>query len=262
MLDWFRKTAPIRVKLRALQRVLVVLSCLGLLAAVLGAGGMPTLAICLAAAAVAGTLVATEGAARLIPTPYEGVAARMEALAAGDTTTAIAFTDHQDCAGRIASAVATFRDQSLTGLQRREARQQMVKGLSTALKALAQGRLDCTITDAFPDSYEPLRQDFNHAVATLAGTIDAVRATAGSVQSSASEIRAAADDLAHRNEQQAAALEETANAMNEVTDGVKGSARAAADAHLSIAAAHREASEGGKAAAVLAPLTPERRAAA
>ena len=55
MLDWFRKTAPIRVKLRALQRVLVVLSCLGLLAAVLGAGGMPTLAICLAAAAVAGS---------------------------------------------------------------------------------------------------------------------------------------------------------------------------------------------------------------
>ena len=249
MLDWFEYTAPIRIKLLALQIAFAALSGLGLLATVLASFAAPTVAPAMSIAMASGALLATVAlgalAAPRIAGPYEGIVARTEALAAGDTTSPIPSAHHHDCAGRVARALVTFRDHTLSLAETRETSQHVVRALSGALRAMAEGQLDCTIAEEFPGAYAELRRDFNQAVATLAATIGAVRASAGSVLNAAGEIRAAADDLAHRNEQQAASLEETAAAMNAVTEGVKGSASAAAEAHLSIAAAHREASEGG-----------------
>ena len=250
MLDWFETTAPIRVKLRALNMAIGVFAGIGLLATILAVFAAPAVSpavpLALAGGALLSTLAIFALGARLIRLPIEGLAARLEALAAGDTTSPMPYTHQNDCIGRMAQSLTAWRDGQSTMEQDREMRQQqVVDDLSAALKALAQGRLDCAITHSFPEAYEVLRADFNTTVAALATTIGAVRSSAGSVSTAAAQIRAAADDLAHRNELQAASLEETAAAMNEVTEGVKGSARAAADAHLSIIAAHQEASEGG-----------------
>jgi methyl-accepting chemotaxis protein len=249
MLDWFEKVAPIRAKFRALQLALALFSGLALLATILAARQIIDAgpAMALAAAAMAGTLLVSSSAARRIYKPYVATAARMESLAAGDTASPIPHTDHTDCVGRMAKAVVVFRETAMAMDIGRKESQDSIQVLSAALQALAQGRLDCTITvtEPFHIHYESLRLDFNAAVETLATTIIAVRASARSVLTGATEIRTAADDLSRQNEQQAASLGESAATMNEVTDGVKASARAAAEVHRSIAAAHREASEGG-----------------
>ena len=247
MLDWFEKTAPIRAKFRALQVALALMSGIALLATLLAARQLieagPALA--LSAAAMAGALLASSIAARRISRPLIAMAARMESLATGEIAQPIPYTDHADCMGRMARAMMVFRENAQTMEVGRKVAQDANQALSRALQALAQSRLDCVITEPFPGTYEELRLDFNAAVETLAATINAVRASARSVLTGATEIRTAADDLAHQNEQQAASLGESAVAMNEVTEGVKTSARAAAEVHRSIAAAHREASEGG-----------------
>ena len=196
MLDWFEQTAPIRVKFRALQIVFVALSGLGLLATVLAGIAGSTPAIVLAVVAMLGTVMVGALAFRLIRAPVEGLVAAVEALAVGDMAAPIPYTDHADCTGRIARAMTAWRDSHLTTSQAREARQrQFAQSLSAALRAMADGQLDCTITEEFPENFAAVRDDFNHAVETLSATIGAVRASAGSVLTAAAEIRAAADDL-------------------------------------------------------------------
>ena len=247
MLVWFVKVAPIRAKFRALQLVLCALSGLSLLGCVLAGEHIVSAALAsgLAAMALVLTLAAVKIAGKSICDPYIRTVERLEALADGDTDTAILHTEHRDCVGRLTRAMGIFRENALTVQRTRVEQQKVVEALSAALKALAQSRLDCTIEQPFSGVGEELRLNFNAAVAALSATIAAVRGSADSVLNGATEIRAAADDLSRRNEQQAASLEETAAAMNEVTQGVTSSARAAADAHRSIEAAHHEASEGG-----------------
>ncbi len=245
MLEWFEKTAPLRAKLLALQIVMAALSGLGVIASLVAIHHAAA-ALVLATAALLATVLLSALGARAIARPHELIVARVDALAAGDVSSPLPFTHYADETGRIARAMATLITTHQTREQARLSRQREVMDhLSTGLKAMAQGRLDCPITAEFPRAYEELRSDFNHAAEAMAHTIGAVRTSAASVLTAAGEIRSAADDLAHRNELQAASLEETAAAMNEVTQGVKGSARAAADAQNAITAAHREASEGG-----------------
>lgn len=247
MLDWFEKIAPIRVKFRALQIVLALLSALALLVTLLLCERLipGMLAIALAGMAMGLTILITAMAMKRICEPYVTTVERLEALAAGDTHSPIRYTEHRDCIGRLTRAMGVFRANAISVEQSRAEQQQITDALSCALKALAQSQLDCAIPQHFPGAYEDLRRDFNAAVAALSATIASVRGSANSVQTGAAEIRAAADNLAQRNESQASSLEETAAAMNEVTQGVTSSARAAAEAHHAIAMAHKEASEGG-----------------
>ena len=247
MLEWFEKEAPIRSKFTALLAVHTGLAGVGVVTTTLAlTQGLPG-AVLLGSVglAFAGTIATVLLASRLICTPYVNTVERMEALAAGDTRSEIAYTEYRDCVGRMTKAMATFRDNAAEAEQGREDQQALVEVLSRGLKALASNQLDCQIRAAFPATYEELRRDFNHAVESLAAAMAAVRGSAGAVLTGASEIHSASDDLSQRNARQAASLEETSATMDQVTQGVNRSAEAAVEAQKSIANAHVEATEGG-----------------
>ena len=177
--------------------------------------------------------------------PYVNTVVRMEALADGDTTSAIHYTDHKDCVGRMTKAMEMFRDT----IERRKASQEretrVVHALSEALDHLAAGDLLFRIGDEIDGEFSKLREAYNTSVGKLHDAIADVRSSAASVNTGSNEIRAASDDLASRNEHQAASLEETAASMGQVTDLVKRTADNAQSAQGAIVEAHRKAQDGG-----------------
>ncbi|WP_246021812.1 methyl-accepting chemotaxis protein [Alteraurantiacibacter aquimixticola] len=178
--------------------------------------------------------------------PYVNTVLRMEALAAGDTSSTIEYTDYKDCVGRMTTAMAVFRDNAIKVDKAAKSQQTVVDNLSDGLSRLSGGDLSVRIETAFDPEYEGLRTSFNRSVSHLSEMIGKVRASANSVSTGANEIRAASDDLALRNEQQAASLEETAAAMSQVTDLVRKSADNAAEAQGSMVETHRQATDGGE----------------
>ena len=244
MLQWFEKYAPIRMKFRALLAIHAALASIGLITTVLAGGGSATIAT--AAAALVATIIVVMVASERICRPYVDTVVRMEALAAGDTTSPIHYNDHTDCVGRMTRAMATFRDNADIVKEARAAQDILLGSLREGLERLAAKDLAFRLTTPFPGEMEALRTDFNRAMEELGGVLCSVRQAANSVSTGAGEIRAASDDLALRNEQQAASLEETAAAMNQITGIGRDSAKNAADVQRSIAEAHREANEGGQ----------------
>jgi methyl-accepting chemotaxis protein len=249
MLQWFEKEAPIRTKFRVLTLAQSGFGAVAALGTVLAVFGEVNGGICVAITLVAvmGIVITSMISGRAISGPYVSTVERVEALAGGDLASPIRFTDYGDCVGRL-RARTTFRDQAQESHTMRAELQRVVETLSGALQQLATNRLDCTIDQAFPATYEALRKDFNAAAFGLADAISGVRASARRVLDGANEIRTASDDLSNRNEQQAATLEETTAAMNQVTEGVKESARGAgrgAEIHHRGASGSRRGRRGG-----------------
>ncbi|HEX8057273.1 MAG TPA: methyl-accepting chemotaxis protein [Novosphingobium sp.] len=244
MLNWFEKDAPIRAKFRVLLGTHTALAGIGVTTTVL-AGGSPALIVTAAASMITTACVAMIASSR-ITDPYVNTVVRMEALAAGDTTSPINHTDHKDCIGRMTRAMNEFRSNSTALDGSKVAEKEIVDALSSGLKKLSQNQLDFQINEAFTGVYDELRKDFNAAVTSLATTIRSVRASAASVHNGATEIRSASDDLASRNERQAANLEEAAAAMSQVTDNIKLTAERATVVQRTVASTHQEATEGGE----------------
>ncbi len=131
----------------------------------------------------------------LICTPYVNTVLRMEALAAGDTKSPIAYTDYRDCVGRMTKAMSVFRDNADKIEASAAVQQQVVAALATGLEELASGNLAYTIDQAFAQDYEALRQSFNQAVAGLDGSLGKVALSAQAVLAGSTEIRSASEDL-------------------------------------------------------------------
>jgi methyl-accepting chemotaxis protein len=250
MLTWFEKRAPIRAKFRFL---LVVYSLLGVLAA--GAGSYAAIHAqginsSLIIGILVGTLALLAGvtmlAGKLICTPYVNTVLRMEALAAGDLDSPIAYTENQDCVGRMTKAMAVFR-QSMEKVSVVAKEQALVQeALATGLDRLADGDLTARITIKFPADYESLRRDFNNALDHLSTVLAAVTQASGGVHTGAGEISQASNDLSRRTEQQAASLEETAAAMDQITTTVREAAENAARANKAVIQARQEAEHSGE----------------
>lgn len=248
MLKWFETTAPIRTKFKVLAILLPSLAAISLTTTILAvATDIPGMVLITTAALAQVALTTSIVIARnLICTPYVNTVVRMEALAAGDTSTPIKYTDFRDCVGRMTKAMSAFRDNALL-VERNQASQQIVvSGLGKALKELSQNHLDCEIAQAFPEEYEALRHNLNNAAMALSSALSQVRDTASSVQSGASEINAASDDLARRNEQQAASLEETAASLSQITQSANDASSAADSAQAAIEIAQSDAGQGGQ----------------
>ena len=122
---------------------------------------------------------------------------------------------------------------------------QVVCALAGALERVAQGDLTGRLDQAFPEDYERLRADFNHAIARLEETIAQVAVGASGVSAGSDEIARASDDLARRTEQQAASLEETAAALDQITATVKTTAANAKQASDVVTATMGEAEHSG-----------------
>ncbi|NIY78630.1 HAMP domain-containing protein [Celeribacter sp. HF31] len=115
-------------------------------------------------------------------------------------------------------------DQRLRDAERqaREDEQRAVMDrLAAGLKKLSEGNLDATVAEVFPESYEPLRHDFNETVTKLNGLIGSIREAVQSIVGNVHGISEAATDLSRRTESSAATLEETATAVNEITSSVR-----------------------------------------
>jgi methyl-accepting chemotaxis protein len=134
-------------------------------------------------------------------------------------------------AARAAQAAEDERRRREEQARQAEAEQEcMVANLGQALSRLAQGDMTCRIETVLASRFEPLRGDFNAAVAHLGETLAAVAGGARNIHAGADEISIASDDLSRRTEQQAASLEETAAALEQITATVKRTASGAREA--------------------------------
>ncbi len=170
----------------------------------------------------------------------------MQQLADGDYSGADDGVERLDEIGMMARAMAVFRSTGLARAQAELDQRTVVAALSAGLDAMASQNLEYRIELAFPEGYEELRRNYNSAVDSLSGALRTVRVGSASVMNAISEIRAASDDLAFRNEQQSSSLAETTASMNGVTRSVRDTATGARAVQDTIAATHRQASEGGE----------------
>ena len=103
----------------------------------------------------------------------------------------------------------------------------VVGSLANGLQNLAAGVLSDRLVDDFPETYESLKQDFNHAVDTLRLTVEQIRESSQIIKGSAFEISGAATSLSARTEKSAAHLEETSASLTELTELVQSMATSA-----------------------------------
>ena len=140
------------------------------------------------------------------------------------------------------------REREALEAQRREHETQqeaVVEALAAGLARMAEGDLDCAISQPFAAQYEPLRGHFNSLADRLSDTLGQVSTGTGGIAANADQISQAADNLSRRTEQQAASLEETAAALDEITATVKKTASGARQANQAVAAAKGEAERSG-----------------
>ena len=190
----------------------------------------------------------------------------MMALTRGDVSAQIPFTARRDEIGEMSRAVQVFKDNALAleratrereeaeARSRREradadaersrtAREQgdALADLASGLAHLADGDLTWRLDRTFAATYEPLRQDFNAAMAGMSEAIGRIADGIAGVRNSAVDVTTAASDLARRTEQQASNLEEAAAALGELTGAVSDNARHAEEARNVVGVAATDA---------------------
>ena len=183
------------------------------------------------------------------PMPDGGALAETRAMAAALGVFRAAALDK----ARLEAAAAAQRDAAEAERIQREAAQAqhaavqlaMMQSLAAGLSRLSAGKLTTRLDQFFAPEWEPLRQDFNAAMAGLQAAMARISAVAGTIRGGTSEIGHAADDLSRRTEQQAATLEQTAAALDGITTAVRRTAEGAAQARGVVAAAQAEAQGSG-----------------
>ncbi|MCT4553526.1 MAG: methyl-accepting chemotaxis protein [Pelagimonas sp.] len=153
---------------------------------------------------------------------------RFQKVAAGDTNTPLEDLPRKGEIGQMLDGLERFRDElraseSLKAQQKQQQEEQakLFAKLETALRDLAEGRLDTRISGSFSDEYKQLVADFNGAVSDLSDVISAIAGVSGTISGSVEELSHSADNLARRTETSAATLEQTAAALEQVTGNVR-----------------------------------------
>ncbi|MET3725987.1 methyl-accepting chemotaxis protein [Sphingomonas trueperi] len=223
-IDWFRATAPIRLKLQIARNVLLAAMVVIALTALF----LPTtVAAPIIVLLIFGVQIQMRRYSSAIADPYVSTVVRMEGLAAGDLTSPIEYTDYKDCVGRMTTAMHAFRDAAIEQKRRAEEQQVAVSSLSASLDRLTQGDLTAEIGDDFPASRAELRTNFNTALASLRQLVGSVMETSTTIQTGSNEIAQASEDLARRTEANAASLEETTAAVTQMDARLKATAASA-----------------------------------
>ncbi len=206
-----------------------------------------------------------------ITLPMARLRGRMDTLAAGDTDSEIDGLDRGDEIGKMAAAVAVFRqnaverarletraadDRQLTESERADRERskaaeaailnKAVEELAAGLGRLASGDLATSINVSFGGDLDGLRNDFNNSVNKLNEVMSAVGVNARAINAGSNEIRSSADDLSRRTEQQAASIEETAAALEEITTTVRDAAKRAEEASTLVASTRQGAEHSGE----------------
>lgn len=204
---------------------------------------------------LAGFAGATLIASRGITGPLATLVARMKALTEGDTASAIEGLTRKDEVGRMASALAVFRENAVQRLRLEEesaagraaserdraARELQkdvesaevrvaVEALSDGLDRLSSGDLSFQLERPFVGNLEPVRTNFNRSLLKLRETLRTVGSNAIAMDAGAQDMHRAADDLSRRTEQQATSIEQTAAALEQITITVRDSTGRAEEA--------------------------------
>ncbi|MCX8997100.1 methyl-accepting chemotaxis protein [Rhizobiaceae bacterium BDR2-2] len=233
-------------------------------------GSATTTTVLISLALILTGLVLAYVIGRLISHAVRSLASTMERLANGDDDIVIEGTEHRHELGAMARSLQIFQETGraklvaearaeqarLTAEEERLAQErsrladarvmeQAFSQISAGLTALAHGDLTVRIGDV-DSRYQPIRNDFNGAVATLEQAIHSVVQAVATVRSGLEEISHASNDLAVRTEQQAASLEETVTALGDVTRGVNETAESASRAQNAVALARSNAESGEK----------------
>ncbi len=247
MIEWFERHAPIRSKFRVLLYASGGCGAAAFAATVWAANGGGLAGPLMIASLALIAMLATQAiGAKLICDPYVATVVRMEALARGDLTSPINYTEHSDCVGRLTKAMDVFRTHAATVARIGAEQQQIVTALGTGLSRLADGDLTAQLNDALPLEAEVLRGHFNSALSALDQALTVVTHSSQAIANASGEIRSASHDLALRTEQQAASIQDANRAMGDVTGLVERNASSVNDVNQSIADAHREATQGGR----------------
>jgi methyl-accepting chemotaxis protein len=223
MMHWFTAIAPIRQKMLVAFGTMVglmgVTTLVGLVRAdwIMAATGAVT--------ALVGTVLGLNFR-RAICDPYVNTVVRMEALAAGDLDSTIAYTDYQDCVGRMTRAMFTFRDTQKQVLASQE-QAEVVSWLSASLESLTKGDFTADIRAEFPPAYAELKTNFNAALASLRNLVGSVMDSTRTISTGSTEIAHASEDLARRTEANAASLEQTSAAVSQMRERLQTNAEAA-----------------------------------
>ncbi len=176
----------------------------------------------------AGAIAATAPA---IETSIGNIRGIMERQAADAAQALLLRQAHQDAQRRIAAAQQTRAVQQ--GIA--------VAELAGALDRLSNFDLSFQLGQVLSADYEPLRQNFNKAIAQLRQTMQAAVRNTGDVGNGAAEIRHASEDLARRTEHQAATLEQTAASLDQITATVSKTAAGASTARAAMQSTAAEA---------------------
>lgn len=244
MFNWFKKDAPIRRKFTVLLTVHSLWGAAAIAAIVISAQISFLAGLALGVATLIAQMLTVIISGKLICDPYVGTVVRMEALAAGDLESPVAYSDHNDCVGRMTRAMNVFKENAKRASSAEEV-DATVAALGDALSTLAHGDLTVRLSYAFPERYESLRHNFNEAGAKLEELLTNVAESAQNVLTASAQIRDASNDLSQRTEQQASSLEETTASMTEVTGLVQETATGAGQAKGAISVTFQEASDGG-----------------
>ncbi|OYX50923.1 MAG: chemotaxis protein [Sphingomonas sp. 32-66-10] len=223
-MHWFEAIAPIRQKtlvaFGTMVGLMVVTTLVGLVRAdwIMAATGAVT--------ALAGAALGLNFR-RAICDPYVNTVVRMEALAAGDLDSPIAYTDYQDCVGRMTRAMFTFRDTAKAQIESAAEQAEVVTTLRSSLNSLTQGDFTADIRAEFPPAYAELKTNFNAALASLRNLIGSVMDSTRTITTGSTEIAHASEDLARRTEANAASLEQTSAAVSQMRERLQTNAEAA-----------------------------------
>jgi methyl-accepting chemotaxis protein len=129
------------------------------------------------------------------------------------------------------------------GVQASAARdqQRVVDQLASGLADLAKGDLTARITEAFPESYDRLRDDFNAAAEQLDSVLALVRRNADDIIGRIAQISADYAHLSERTAAQAGDVEQTGRTLVDIAAAVRTSAQSTAKASEAVIATKAEA---------------------
>lgn len=133
----------------------------------------------------------------------------------------------------------------------KEARQKMeeqaraVERLAIGLANLSQGALDSPLTEELASAYEPLRNDFNVAVANLSRAMGEVISVCAGINGQVSSLDNLSTQVSSEAGKNAAAIEETAAALEEMTSTVREMANSAEEISASTKSAGSQAEDCG-----------------
>lgn len=191
--------------------------------------------------------------ARTLTSRISALSESVTNMTTGNIETAVAQIKTGDELGDIARAIERFRKQLSDGKAAianqkvaAEAQSVVMDKLNQALARLSQGALDCTLENAFPESYEELRQNFNASVTELAIIIDQLKPAAHLIDQDANTMSIDADQLSQRTESQATTLEQTATSMKQMSLSVGETAQGAQEIVQFIDSVQSQAEHGKK----------------